>query len=76
MQLEILLQNLLKDRIMNKETRHWLTGIILLVISAYNFSILFSLLQDGLFGVTSILYVIWALLSGLSGIYFFFEGLK
>jgi hypothetical protein len=61
---------------MNKETRMWFTGLMLLAICAYNIARIFSVLQDGTFDVSSTIYILWAFLTGFSGIYFFFEGLK
>ena len=61
---------------MNKETRYWITGIFLLLVCAHNVAQLVSVVQDGTFNASSLLYMLWAFLTGLSGVYFFFEGLK
>jgi len=61
---------------MNKETRQWISGIMLLAICSYNVSMLLSIIRDGVFDFSSIIYIIWAFVTGLFGIHYFIKGIE
>ena len=61
---------------MNRETRQWITGILLLLLSAYNFGVLLSVIRDGVFAFSSVFYILWGVISGVYGIHYFIKGIE